>query len=75
MSVGVYLGRSPKYRFNSWDIVERPVAIWKAMINIPHNHLVLIAVLIFSLILWGLYEALDLWMDGIVERRKKWLKR
>jgi hypothetical protein len=30
------------------------------------------AIIVFALILWALYEAIDLWIDGVAERLHRW---
>ncbi|RYG69160.1 DUF1361 domain-containing protein [bacterium] len=74
LSVGVYLGLV--LRFNSWDLGHRPGHVFASVLNIAERPLLLRSVLFFALMLWGLYEAVDLWMDGIAERwmklRRRW---
>lgn len=65
-SLGVYLGLLP--RLNSWDIVQDPGAIWPRITNAFTNPSLLGAVIVFGLILWATYEAVDLWIDGLTER-------
>jgi uncharacterized membrane protein len=70
MSLGVYLGLLP--RLNSWDIFTRPLQVWAiAWSGLTHIEL-LSAIVLFALLLWGVYEAVDLWADGISARMRKW---
>lgn len=66
LSLGVYLGLV--LRFNSWDVVKRPAAVWAAVANIPHHPLLYFAIIVFGFLLWGLYEGLDIWADGMADR-------
>jgi uncharacterized membrane protein len=66
ISLGVYLGLV--LRLNSWDIVSRPHHVIKSVWGLAHNRSALTAIGAFAAFLWGLYEALDIWVDGIVER-------
>lgn len=65
-SLGVYLGLI--VRLNSWDIVRRPEEVWKASRAALASPPLLLSIVVFGLLLWGLYEAVDIWVDGIVER-------
>ncbi len=66
LSLGVYLGLIK--RFNSWDLLARPGAIWTSVIAVPQRPMLVTSILIFALLLWGLYEAMDIWVDGVKER-------
>lgn len=63
VSLGVYLGLV--LRFNSWDLLVRPAAVWKAIMEITHRPLLAIFIAAFGLFLWVAYEALDIWIDGL----------
>jgi uncharacterized membrane protein len=65
-SLGVYLGLLP--RLNSWDIVSDPGAIWPRITNAVSSPAILGAIVVFGLILWATYEAVDLWLDGMADR-------
>jgi uncharacterized membrane protein len=67
-SVGVYLGLIK--RFNSWDIFRRPNEILKAVADIPGNQDLATLVLLFSIFLWLVYLAVDIWIDGLICRYK-----
>ncbi len=69
VSLGVYIGLI--VRLNTWDVIHRPVRVWDAVgdgLFVP-GHVVPIAA--FALILWGTYEAVDLWIDGVAARLAK----
>jgi uncharacterized membrane protein len=65
-SLGVYLGLLP--RLNSWDIFGDPGAIWPRIVNVFTTPALLGAVIVFGAILWATYEAVDLWIDGLLDR-------
>jgi len=69
LSLGVYLGLIK--RFNSWDLLAHPGAIWKVVAAVPQRPMLVTSILIFALLLWALYEAMDIWVDGVVERTKR----
>lgn len=69
LSIGVYLGLV--WRFNSWDIISRPDIVWSTISEIPRQSLVRIFVAGFALFLWLVYEAMDIWIDGLSERFSK----
>lgn len=62
ISLGVYLGLIE--RLNSWDAVTHPSVVWEAVDDALFNRTVLAAIAVFGGILWALYEAVDLWVDG-----------
>lgn len=66
LSVGVYLGLI--LRYNSWDLWTRPGVIGRTLVGIPFRPVLSFSILVFALVLWGLYEALDIWVDGVRER-------
>lgn len=70
MSLGVYLGLI--VRLNSWDIVTRPLFVWQTAVHALFYPPLLAAIGIFAALLWGLYEAVDLWVDGVAERLRRW---
>ena len=63
ISLGVYLGLIE--RLNSWDALTHPALVWEAIDDALFNRTVLAAVAVFGGILWALYEAVDLWVDGL----------
>ncbi len=70
VSIGVYLGLI--LRFNSWEVITNPRPIFQAIARIPQNTSLTVAIVIFALLLWFTYEAIDLWADGIMERLREW---
>jgi uncharacterized membrane protein len=70
-SLGVYLGLIE--RLNSWDIVQRPLVVWREALQALGSQSLLLSIAVFALLLWGLYEAVDIWVDGASERLP-WLK-
>jgi uncharacterized membrane protein len=73
ISLGVYLGLI--LRLNSWDLVSDPDSVFLPISKIPGNHLLLVVLVVFALFLWGLYEALDIWVDGMLLRWEVIAKR
>lgn len=69
VSLGVYLGLIK--RFNTWDLLGRPMFIWNTAVQGVTSQPILLAISVFALILWGLYEAGDIWVDGVAARFKK----
>jgi uncharacterized membrane protein len=68
-SLGVYLGLI--VRLNSWDLWNRPLFVWRTAIDALLNPTLLTAVCVFGVVLWAMYEAVDLWVDGIADRVKR----
>jgi len=66
MSVGVYLGL--RIRLNSWDLVQRPAVVWTAVSEALSSHPRMVAIAVFAGLLWALYEAVDIWVDGVSQR-------
>lgn len=66
LSLGVYLGLI--LRYNSWDLWQRPSVVWATIAGIPFRPVLSLSIFVFGLVLWGLYEALDIWVDGVKER-------
>lgn len=66
LSLGVYLGLI--VRLNSWDLWTRPQAVWTSVAAAFQYPLLLAVIAAFALVLWALYEALDVWVDGVVAR-------
>ena len=70
VSLGVYLGLIKRY--NSWDLVQKPLTIWNSVLDALTTVPLLTAILVFAAILWMLYEAVDLWADGVSDRLRSW---
>ncbi len=70
MSLGVYLGLIQ--RLNSWDFLNRPRFVWDTLVSAMTRPYLLFIMGVFALLLWLTYEAVDLWVDGIVARLKVW---
>lgn len=70
VSVGVYLGLV--LRWNSVDAIRHAPALWASVQDVAQHMALRNAVLIFAAILWCLYEAVDLWIDGVLERLRRW---
>lgn len=69
MSVGVYLGLV--LRFNSWEPLLIPQRIWQALVELGGRPALLAFIVVFGVFLWLLYEAADVWIDGLAERWSK----
>jgi uncharacterized membrane protein len=69
-SLGVYLGLI--VRLNSWDLVRKPRHVWLSAIEALTNSTLLLSIVVFALLLWALYEAVDIWVDGASERLQRW---
>ena len=65
-SLGVYLGLI--VRLNSWDIVTRPGRVLDIAVRAVLNPLLLETILVFAFLLWLLYETVDIWVDGLMDR-------
>ena len=70
VSLGVYLGLI--VRLNSWDLATRPLHVLEAIMGAVNNPTALAAMAVFALLLWALYEALDLWLDAFLDRVRDW---
>lgn len=70
ISVGVYLGLV--LRFNSWDLVYRPDAVWDAAVGLTTRPLLGTFVVGFGGFLWLVYLAADIWIEGLIVRWRQW---
>lgn len=70
-SLGVYLGLIE--RLNSWDIIRRPQEVLSSAKTALMSPPLLFSIVVFALLLWALYEAVDIWVDGIAQRLP-WIK-
>jgi uncharacterized membrane protein len=66
ISLGVYLGLI--VRLNSWDLIQRPLKVWGSMHHALTNSTLLVSVIVFGVLLWAAYEAIDIWIDGMAAR-------
>lgn len=66
ISLGVYMGLI--VRLNSWDIVTRPGYVFDIALNALLNLSLLKTMVFFAALLWILYEVVDIWVDGLMER-------
>lgn len=73
LSLGVYLGLI--LRYNSWNLWRRPAVVWATMAAIPFRPVLSFSIVVFGLVLWGLYEALDIWVDGVKERLERFRRQ
>ncbi len=69
IALGVYLGLID--RLNSWDIIHHPRLVLDATKEVLFSTERLIYVGAFAVILWVLYEAVDLWIDAFKQRVTK----
>jgi uncharacterized membrane protein len=65
-SLGVYMGLIR--RLNSWDIIRQPRMVWEVTVHAMTTPLLLEVICIFALLLWLLYEIVDIWVDGMMQR-------
>lgn len=73
MSVGVYLGLV--LRFNSWELINKPGAIWASAVSVLHRPTLAAFVVLFAGFLWIAFIAVDIWIDGLVARWRHHLNR
>lgn len=69
-SLGVYMGLI--VRLNSWDLWNRPAHVVDVAANAVTNTSLLGSITVFAILLWALYEAVDLWVDGLTDRLRQW---
>ncbi len=72
-SLGVYLGLI--LRLNSWDLLHRPGFVFQAAIDALTRMSLISSILVFAALLWALYEAVDIWVEGVSDRMKRWFVR
>ena len=65
-SLGVYMGLIR--RLNSWDIVNQPQLVWSVTVHAMTTPLLLQVISVFAVLLWLLYEIVDIWVDGVAQR-------
>lgn len=66
VAIGVYLGLV--LRFNSWDLVTRPSQIWRSIVELAYRPRLAQFLVVFGGFLWLAYEAMDIWIDGLILR-------
>lgn len=66
VSLGVYLELIK--RLHTWDLLRRPQFVWNLVVEGVTSTPILIAIGLFAVILWCLYEAGDIWVDGVRSR-------
>lgn len=66
VSLGVYLGLV--LRLNSWDLVRRPQFVVNVALEAVTSRPLLVAISVFAVLLWALYEGADIWVDGVRAR-------
>jgi uncharacterized membrane protein len=65
-SLGVYMGLIR--RLNSWDIVNRPRLVWDLALHALTTPILLQVISVFAVLLWLLYEIVDIFVDGVAQR-------
>ena len=73
ISIGVYLGLV--VRLNSWNVVSHPGVVIYSISRITRHPMLMVVIGLFALFLWVIYEAGDLWADGIADRWAALTKR
>jgi uncharacterized membrane protein len=68
-SLGVYLGLVS--RLNTWYLLNHPHRVWLDTVHAVTSATILSSILVFAGVLWALYEAVDLWVDGVAARLKR----
>jgi len=68
-SLGVYLGLI--VRLNSWDLIRRPLHVWRVTLHAVTTPILAETVLVFALLLWVCYEVGNIWADGVAIRLRK----
>jgi uncharacterized membrane protein len=69
VALGVYLGLI--LRFNSWDLLTRPLEVIRAAYAIRERPALFASLLLFAAFLWAAYEALKVFLEGLEQRRKR----
>ena len=69
MSIGVYLGLV--LRFNSWDLIKRPEQVWLSVLELGFRPTLSPLIIAFAAVLWLVYLAIDIWVDGFALRLKR----
>ena len=66
VSLGVYLGLI--VRLNSWDLAARPMLVLRSAREALTRPLIANAIVVFAALLYLLYLAVDVWIDGLALR-------
>lgn len=69
MALGVYLGLIERY--NSWDMFRRWHEVFESTRDALQNRVLVGSIAVFAALLWGLYESVDIWVDGVTERLQR----
>jgi uncharacterized membrane protein len=69
ISLGVYMGLI--VRLNSWEIVNRPLHVWNVAVHAVTTPLLLQTIVAFAIVLWLIYQAVNIWVDGVALRFHK----
>lgn len=69
LAVGVYLGLIQRY--NSWDLLARPGTVVDSVVELGSRPLLSLFLMGFAGFLWLAYVAVDIWVDGLVQRFRR----
>jgi len=69
VALGVYFTHI--VRLDAWDLVRRPRYIGQVAMDALTSPTMLLSIGVFALFLWLLYEAVDVWVEGIAERLRR----
>ena len=69
LSAGVYLGLV--LRYNSWEIITRPGAIWADIVNVGSSPMLIGMILAFGGFLYLAHLAMDMWIDAFIIRWRR----
>jgi uncharacterized membrane protein len=70
VALGVYLGL--EVRYNSWDLLTRAGEVLQTVISVFTRPVLASGIVIFGLLLWAVYEVVDIWLDGFALRWARW---
>jgi hypothetical protein len=48
--------------------VNRPQQVWQEVLYALQSHTLRCSIVVFAALLWALYKAMDIWVDGVAER-------
>ena len=72
-SLGVYMGLN--IRLNSWDLVTRPQRVLDIAFHALTTPLLFAIIAGFAVVLWVLYEVIDIWIEGVERRVRAFSQR